>query len=159
MNNNSPKQIVTNDFEMHAVPTAQELRELVGSQARAAREMRGLSLRESSRQLDISPSFLSEVETGSKNISLELLFKMSKSYRVSVDALLGRERIEHGNGASRLFEAVRQFFLMRAQMASPMAVVPRDFAPPPRSPVRSPSSSACCTAASMARASTSRSRL
>jgi len=76
-----------NDLDIEAMKL------VVSRQLRAARELRGLSVRKAACRLDVSASYLSQMESGQRRISLELLFKAASVYRVSVSALLGREEI------------------------------------------------------------------
>ncbi len=55
------------------------------------REMRGISMREASRQMGVSSAFLSMMETGrQKNPSAEVLIKIADFYEVPLDEVLGR---------------------------------------------------------------------
>jgi transcriptional regulator with XRE-family HTH domain len=46
------------------------------------------SLREVARTLDVSPSFLSQIENGKSQPSVSTLFSISRYHGVSIDALL-----------------------------------------------------------------------
>jgi transcriptional regulator with XRE-family HTH domain len=60
----------------------------MGERLRAARRARGLSLRELAKQLDVSPSLISQVETGRASPSVSTLYAIAQVLSVSVDDLL-----------------------------------------------------------------------
>jgi transcriptional regulator with XRE-family HTH domain len=66
-------------------PSAENL----GSAIRAAREARGLSLRELARQVDVSPSFVSQVELGKAKPSVGTLYALVSALGISLNELLG----------------------------------------------------------------------
>jgi transcriptional regulator with XRE-family HTH domain/mannose-6-phosphate isomerase-like protein (cupin superfamily) len=73
-----------------AIPPGPEPRaESLGAALRAAREARGLSLRELARQVDVSPSFVSQVELGKANPSVGTLYALVSVLGVSLNELLG----------------------------------------------------------------------
>src|SRR2546428_14166166 len=61
----------------------------VGSQLRARREAVQLSLRELARRLEISPSALSQIETGKSRPSVSTLYAIVSELGLSLDQLLG----------------------------------------------------------------------
>jgi len=63
--------------------------ENLGAALRAARESRGLSLRELARQVDVSPSFVSQVELGKANPSVGTLYALVSVLGISLNELLG----------------------------------------------------------------------
>ena len=66
-------------------PTAGNL----GAALRAAREARGLSLREVARQVEVSPSFVSQVELGKAKPSVGTLYALVSVLGISLNELLG----------------------------------------------------------------------
>jgi transcriptional regulator with XRE-family HTH domain len=66
---------------------AQELEESVGQQLRARREETQLSLRELARRLGISPSALSQIETGKSRPSVSTLYAIVSELGMSLDEL------------------------------------------------------------------------
>jgi transcriptional regulator with XRE-family HTH domain len=66
-----------------------ELSENVGQQLRARREDSGLSLRELARRLGISPSALSQIETGKSRPSVSTLYAIVSELGASLDELFG----------------------------------------------------------------------
>ena len=68
-----------------AEPTAENL----GAALRAAREARGLSLREVARQVEVSPSFVSQVELGKAKPSVGTLYALVSVLGISLNELLG----------------------------------------------------------------------
>lgn len=67
----------------------------LGAAIRAAREQRGLSLREVARRVGVSPSFVSQVETGKANPSVGTLYSLVGVLGTSLDDLIGEAG---GNG-------------------------------------------------------------
>jgi transcriptional regulator with XRE-family HTH domain len=61
----------------------------LGAALRATRETRGLSLREVARQVEVSPSFISQVELGKANPSVGTLYALVSVLGVSLNELLG----------------------------------------------------------------------
>ena len=65
-----------------------ELKVEIGKRIRAARTAKGLTLADVSQQARISKSFLSEVETGKRNIAAVRLVRIAEACGVSVAKLL-----------------------------------------------------------------------
>jgi transcriptional regulator with XRE-family HTH domain len=61
----------------------------MGAALRAVREERGLSLREVARRVGVSPSFVSQVETGKANPSVGTLYALVGVLGTSLDDLMG----------------------------------------------------------------------
>ncbi len=61
----------------------------VGPRLRAHREQRQLSLRELARRLSISPSALSQIETGKSRASVSTLYAIVSELGISLDELFG----------------------------------------------------------------------
>lgn len=61
---------------------------------KAFRQHRGLSQRALAKECDISPSYLSEIESGRKPGSVDAMVKLSKTLRVPMENLLPAERAE-----------------------------------------------------------------
>lgn len=59
----------------------------LGSQLKAIRLKTGMSLRELARQIDVSPSFVSQIENGKSQPSVSTLYSLAKLLNVSVDEL------------------------------------------------------------------------
>jgi transcriptional regulator with XRE-family HTH domain len=66
-----------------------EIADDVGAQLRARREEQGLSLRELARRLSISPSALSQIETGKSRPSVGTLYAIVSELEMSLDELFG----------------------------------------------------------------------
>ena len=62
--------------------------DLVGPRLRAARAARGLSLREMARRISVSPSFVSQVETGKASPSVGTLYSFVQELGMSLDELM-----------------------------------------------------------------------
>jgi transcriptional regulator with XRE-family HTH domain len=75
----------------------------VGQRLRSERERRGLSLRELARRLEISPSALSQIETGRSRPSVGTLYAIVSELDLSLDELFGAQR--PATSASRAAEA------------------------------------------------------
>jgi transcriptional regulator with XRE-family HTH domain len=69
--------------------TPQRIGEDVGPQLRARREEKNLSLRELARRLEISPSALSQIETGKSRPSVSTLYAIVSELGMSLDQLFG----------------------------------------------------------------------
>ena len=67
----------------------EELGQDVGHKLRARREEQGLSLRELARRLGISPSALSQIETGKSRPSVSTLYAIVTELQMSLDKLFG----------------------------------------------------------------------
>ena len=63
----------------------------IGARLREAREARGMSLRALASAIGVSPSLLSQVETGKTKPSVSTLYSLVSQLDISTDALLGRE--------------------------------------------------------------------
>jgi transcriptional regulator with XRE-family HTH domain len=61
----------------------------VGQELRARRTAKGLSLRALARELDISPSALSQIETGKSRPSVSTLYAIVSALGISLDELFG----------------------------------------------------------------------
>ncbi len=59
----------------------------LGAQLKAIRLKTGMSLRELARQIDVSPSFVSQIENGKSQPSVSTLYALAKLLNVSVDEL------------------------------------------------------------------------
>jgi transcriptional regulator with XRE-family HTH domain len=65
----------------------------VGSLVRRERERRGLSLRELARRVGVSPSMLSQVETGRTRPSVSTIYAIATELGVSIDTLVAEEEV------------------------------------------------------------------
>jgi transcriptional regulator with XRE-family HTH domain len=65
-----------------------ERRSAIGSRLRANRTMRQLTLRELARRVGVSPSLISQIETGRSQPSVGTLYAIATELEVSVDDLL-----------------------------------------------------------------------
>src|SRR6478672_12920057 len=74
------------------IRTAQDMAEDVGPQLRARREAEHLSLRELARRLGISPSALSQIETGKSRPSVSTLYAIVTELGMSLDELFGASK-------------------------------------------------------------------
>jgi transcriptional regulator with XRE-family HTH domain len=72
----------------------------LGGRLRSARQQRGLSLREVARQLDVSASFVSQIETGKSQPSVATLYAFAQLLKVSIDELFSRARVQQSDGAA-----------------------------------------------------------
>ena len=61
----------------------------LGQAIRAAREARGLSLRELARRVNVSPSFVSQIELGKANPSVGTLYAVVSVLGTTLDDLIG----------------------------------------------------------------------
>ena len=65
--------------------------DFIGARLREARESRGMSLRALASAIGVSPSLLSQVETGKTKPSVSTLYSLVSQLDISTDALLGRD--------------------------------------------------------------------
>lgn len=63
-------------------------RKEIGNRIRYARKLMGLSQAELSELLQISPSHMSDIENGKKNIGLDIFMRITEELQVSADWLL-----------------------------------------------------------------------
>jgi transcriptional regulator with XRE-family HTH domain len=75
---------------LRAAPSPQSL-ESIGNHLRAARLERNISLREMARRIDVSPSFVSQVELGKAKPSLGTLYAFLSELELSLDELMPPE--------------------------------------------------------------------
>jgi transcriptional regulator with XRE-family HTH domain len=64
----------------------------MGERLRAARQARGLTLRELAQRLNVSPSMISQIETGRASPSVSTLYAIASELDVSLDDLLFNDR-------------------------------------------------------------------
>ncbi|MBW4077024.1 MAG: helix-turn-helix domain-containing protein [Acidobacteria bacterium] len=64
---------------------------LIGTRLRARREASGISLRQFARDLDVSPSFISQLETGKAQPSVATLFAICEALGIATDELFDNE--------------------------------------------------------------------
>jgi transcriptional regulator with XRE-family HTH domain len=70
---------------------------LLGLNLKRLREQKGLSLREVGRRVDITPSFLSQIENGKTNPSISTLKAIADVLNTTIASLMGEE-IKEGGG-------------------------------------------------------------
>ncbi|MBB1510930.1 helix-turn-helix domain-containing protein [Tessaracoccus sp. MC1756] len=88
----------------------------LGVRLRAAREARGMSLRALAGAIGVSPSLLSQVETGRTKPSVSTLYALVSQLGISTDLLLGREEVP-----------VEAFTDPHASITPPAKRLPMDF--------------------------------
>ena len=74
----------------------------LGTRLRAERERRGLTLRELARRLEVSPSLVSQIETGKTQPSVRTLYAMVSELGVSLDELFAAADGHNHRSASTL---------------------------------------------------------
>jgi transcriptional regulator with XRE-family HTH domain len=79
-----------------AVERAPSGDDTLGSRLRAERERRGLTLRELARRLAVSPSLVSQIETGKTQPSVRTLYAIVTELDVSLDELFAADAGEGG---------------------------------------------------------------
>src|ERR1700752_49102 len=80
----------------------------VGQRLRSERERHGVSLRELARRLEISPSALSQIETGRSRPSVGTLYAIVSELGLSLDELFGSGRGGAGAGPAELVGVVQR---------------------------------------------------
>jgi transcriptional regulator with XRE-family HTH domain len=73
---------------------------VIGQRLRAIRVQRGLSLRELARRVDLSPSSISQIETGKMQPSVRTLYALVSEFGVTVDEVLFEHEPGHVDGGS-----------------------------------------------------------
>ena len=89
----------------------------VGGRIRDARSELGMSLRESARQLGVSPSFLSQLENGKSLPSVSTLYQLSKLYGVSIDQLFMEQSTVDDRGPAKTAHSAPD--VSRSEFTSP----------------------------------------
>jgi transcriptional regulator with XRE-family HTH domain len=82
----------------------------IGRRLRLRREERGLSLRELARRLGISPSAISQFETGKSRLSVSTLYAVVTELGISLDELfsgIGGRQVASGRAQERLARRTR----------------------------------------------------
>jgi transcriptional regulator with XRE-family HTH domain len=85
-----------------------EFQDGVGQRLRAERESHGVSLRELARRLAISPSALSQIETGRSRPSVGTLYAIVSELGLSLDELFGSGRAAADSGSAETGSAVQR---------------------------------------------------
>ncbi len=78
--------------------TAEQNGTELGRRIRAAREAKDMSVRELARRVDVSASFVSQVERGKANPSVGTLYSLVGALGTSIDAIIGTGAAEGGGG-------------------------------------------------------------
>src|SRR5438309_10502824 len=74
--------------EKPAAPKTADAQSELGPRLRAIRLRQGVGLRELARRLDLSPSSISQIETGKIRPSVSTLYALASEFGVTVDELL-----------------------------------------------------------------------
>ncbi|MGH9019792.1 MAG: helix-turn-helix domain-containing protein [Acidimicrobiales bacterium] len=74
---------------------------LVGARLRARREARGISLRQFARDLDVSASFISQLETGKAQPSVATFYSICAALDISTDELFASDSLVEDDAADR----------------------------------------------------------
>lgn len=65
--------------------------EKFGEKLRTLRNRQGLSLRELGKRLDVSHTFVAQIEKGKKTPNVEMVLKISRIFNISTDVLIKDE--------------------------------------------------------------------
>jgi transcriptional regulator with XRE-family HTH domain/mannose-6-phosphate isomerase-like protein (cupin superfamily) len=79
---------------------------LIGARLRTKRLAQGISLRQFARDLDVSASFISQLETGKAQPSVATLFAICSALDITTDELFESEAVEESGGDTELLQAV-----------------------------------------------------
>ena len=82
----------------------------LGERIRAERTARGLSLRELARRLEVSPSLVSQIETGKIQPSVRTLYAIVSELGVSMDEVFGQGEPERPTAPSEIADRVETLF-------------------------------------------------
>jgi transcriptional regulator with XRE-family HTH domain len=86
--------------EKPAAPKIADAQSELGPRLRAIRLRQGVGLRELARRLDLSPSSISQIETGKIRPSVRTLYALASEFGVTVDEVLFNEMPLAGDGVS-----------------------------------------------------------
>lgn len=75
--------------------------QLLGKMVKKVRKKAGLSQLELAEMVDISPQFMSKIENGVKQASLQTVYSIAKNLNVSMDLIMGLD-ISESNGQSAM---------------------------------------------------------
>jgi transcriptional regulator with XRE-family HTH domain/quercetin dioxygenase-like cupin family protein len=114
--------------------------EKIGQRLRAVREARGIGLREAARQLDVSASFLSQLETGKSQPSVSTLYSLTRLLDVSVDQLFDDAAIA---------ATVAEIQAGASPSTAPAAVDPQKRPSVPSTPVHMPATAGAVSRSSL----------
>src|ERR1700730_8792047 len=87
---------------------ASDTASVLGPRLRAIRLQRGLSLRELARRVDLSPSSISQIETGKMQPSVRTLYALVTEFGITVDEVLFEHAPPWADGASPSVSESRQ---------------------------------------------------
>src|SRR5882757_7109170 len=90
------------------VPKVSDASSMLGPRLRAIRRSRGLSLRELARRLELSPSSISQIETGKMQPSVRTLYAFVSEFGVTVDEVLFDQAPPSQGGASTALSEASQ---------------------------------------------------
>ncbi len=85
-----------------------DLRGIIASRIRKAREMSGLSQGQAAKKLGLHRPSITEVEAGNRKVSAEEIAKFAALYKVSVSWLLGEGEEQLDRNDSKLQLAARE---------------------------------------------------
>src|SRR3954454_376534 len=85
--------------ENHSVPNVVDAPSELGRRLRAIRLRQGVGLRELARRLDLSPSSISQIETGKIRPSVRTLYALAGEFGLTVDELLFDGTTPRGDAA------------------------------------------------------------
>jgi transcriptional regulator with XRE-family HTH domain len=116
-------------LEAPATLDRQNLRDDLGQRLREAREKKNIGLRELARRLGLSPSLISQIETGKSEPSINTLFAMVSELELSVNEIVFDPQLGSGRSTSTATSPAPDDRVD----ASPGESVPTE---PPNSPVQ-----------------------
>ena len=101
----------------------------LGARLRKVRLSSGLSLREVARRLGVSPSFVSQLETGKSQPSVGTLYALAQLLGISIDELFTEDPGVVVQGPPAVAVPVPDALVSRSQLGSPADAWPRNAAP------------------------------
>jgi transcriptional regulator with XRE-family HTH domain len=99
-------------------PERQRLRDDLGHRLRAAREEKNIGLRELARRLGVSPSLISQIETGKTEPSINTLFAMVSELELSVNEIVFDPARDSGRSTGKAAPSARAGGGRRADAAA-----------------------------------------
>lgn len=79
----------------------EDVKKIFGSSVKGRRKQLGISQEQLAERADLHRTYVSDVERGSRNISLENIERLASALDVSVSALFRQDEMHSGNGAPK----------------------------------------------------------
>ena len=74
-------------LEIHTIETVMEIKELIGMRIKSLRKAKGMSQEQLSEKIGISPKYLSSIERGKENPTLDIFMKLGAALNVELSEI------------------------------------------------------------------------